>query len=110
MNRLITGQWIRKRLNVLVTGPTGAGKTGYPVPWEACRDGFTVQYHRLFRELGYAHGDGRYPKVMKKRTDVIILADQAHRQRRELLDILEDRHRRRSTVVTISCPWSIGTK
>ena len=80
MNRLIDGQWIRKHLNLLVTGPTGAGKTwiGCALGNKACRDGFTVQYHRLsrlFDELGYAHGDGRYPKVVKQlaRTDILIL-------------------------------------
>ena len=80
MNRLIEGQWIRKHLNLLITGPTGAGKTWIACALgnKACRDGFTVQYHRLsrlFDELGYAHGDGRYPKVMKKlaRTDVLVL-------------------------------------
>ena len=116
MNRLITGQWIKKKLNLLITGPTGVGKTWIACALgnKACRDGFIVQYHRLsrlFDELGYAHGDGRYPKVMKKlaRTDVVVLDDWGLTkltapQRRELLDILEDRHRRRSTVVTSQLP------
>ena len=116
MGRLIEGQWIRKRLNLLVTGPTGAGKTwiGCALGNKACRDGFTVQYHRLsrlFDELGYAHGDGRYPKVVKKlaRTDVLILDDWGLSkltapQRRDLLDILDDRHERRSTLVTSQLP------
>ena len=116
MNRLITGQWIKKRLNLLITGPTGTGKTWIACALgnKACRDGFTVQYHRLsklFDELGYAHGDGRYPKVMKKlaRTDVLALDDWGLAkltapQRRDLLDILEDRHERRSTVVTSQLP------
>ena len=55
---------------MLITGPTGMGKTWIACALgnKACRDGFTVQYRRLsrlFYELGYAHGDGRYPKVMK---------------------------------------------
>jgi len=116
MNRLIEGQWIRKHLNLLITGPTGAGKTwiGCALGNKACRDGFTVQYHRLsrlFDELGYAHGDGRYPKVVKKlaRTDVLILDDWGLSkltapQRRDLLDILDDRHERRSTLVTSQLP------
>ena len=116
MNRLISGQWIKKHLNLLITGPTGAGKTWIACALgnKACRDGFTVQYHRLLRlfdELGYARGDGRYPKVMKKlaRTDVVILDDWGLAkltapQRRELLDILEDRHERRSTVVASQLP------
>ena len=116
MTRLITGQWIRKKLNLLITGPTGTGKSWIACALgnKACRDGFTVQYRRLsrlFDELGYAHGDGRYPKVMKKlaRTDVIILDDWGLAkltapQRRELLEILEDRHERRSTLVTSQLP------
>ena len=116
MTRLVTGQWIGKRLNLLITGPTGTGKSWIACALgnKACRDGFTVQYHRLsrlFDELGYAHGDGRYPKVMKKlaRTDVIILDDWGLAkltapQRRELLEILEDRHERRSTLVTSQLP------
>ena len=116
MNRLIEGQWIRKHLNLLITGPTGAGKTWIACALgnKACRDSFTVQYHRLsrlFDELGYAHGDGRYPKVMKKlaRTDVLVLDDWGLAkltapQRRDLLDILDDRHERRSTVVTSQLP------
>ena len=49
MNRLITGQWIKKKLNLLITGPTGVGKTWIACALgnKACRDGFTVQYHRL---------------------------------------------------------------
>lgn len=116
MNRLIEGRWIRKHLNLLITGPTGAGKTWIACALgnKACRDGFTVQYHRLsrlFDELGYAHGDGRYPKVVKKlaRTDVLILDDWGLSkltapQRRDLLDILDDRHERRSTLVTSQLP------
>ena len=116
MNRLITGQWIKKRLNLLITGPTGTGKSwiACALANKACRDGFTVQYHRLsrlFDELGYAHGDGRYPKVMRKlaRTDVIILDDWGLSkltapQRRDLLEILEDRHEQRSTLVTSQLP------
>ena len=80
MNRLAEGQWIKKRLNLLITGPTGTGKTWIACALgnKACRDGFSVQYHRvsrLFDELGYAHGDGRYPKIIRKiaRTDLIIL-------------------------------------
>ena len=62
MNRLITGQWIKKRLNLLITGPTGVGKTWVACALgnKACRDGCTVQYHRLsrlFDELGYYSGN-----------------------------------------------------
>ena len=66
MNRLITGQWIKKRLNLLITGPTGTGKSwiACALANKACRDGFTVQYHRLsrlFDELGYYSGNRFIP-------------------------------------------------
>ena len=97
-------------------GPDRSGQDldGCALGNKACRDGVIVQYLRLsklFNKLDYAHGDGRYPKVMKKlaRTDVVILdvwglTKLTAPQRRELLDILEDRHWRRSTVVTSQLP------
>ena len=87
---------------------------------KACRDGFTAQYHRLsrlFDALALAHGDGRHPQIMKKlaRTDVLViddwgLAKLTAPQRRELLDILDDRHGRRSTVVTSQLPVDLWHK
>ena len=122
MNTLIGGGWIKKHLNVLVTGPTGVGKTWIACALgnKACRDGFTAQYHRLsrlFDDLALAHGDGRYPQIMKKlaRTDVLLLDDWGLAkltapQRRDLLDILDDRHDRKSTVVTSQLPVDLWHK
>ncbi len=53
MSRLATGQWIGEHLNVIITGPTGVGKTwiACALAHKACRDGFTVRYQRLPRLL-----------------------------------------------------------
>jgi DNA replication protein DnaC len=116
MRDLGSCQWIRKHLNLLITGPTGVGKTwiSCALAHKACRSGFTAQYRRLsrlFDELSYAHADGRYPQLMKKlaRTDVIVLDDWGLAkltapQRRDLLEVLDDRHDRRSTLITSQLP------
>ena len=116
MRDLASCQWIKKHLNLLITGPTGVGKTwiACALVHKACRSGFTAQYYRLsrlFDELSYAHADGRYPLLMKKlaRTDVIVLDDWGLAkitapQRRDLLEVLDDRHNRRSTLITSQLP------
>lgn len=63
-------QWIAHHDNCLITGPTGAGKTylACALAHKACREGYTVLYHRLprlFPELAIAKGDGRYPKLLR---------------------------------------------
>ena len=116
MRNLAGCQWIKQHLNVLITGPTGVGKTwnACAITHKACRSGFTAQYYRLsrlFDELSYAQADGRYPLLMKKlaRTDVIVLDDwglakMTAPQRRDLLEVLDDRHNRRSTLITSQLP------
>jgi len=97
-------------------GPTGAGKTwlACALAHKACRDGYRVHYlrlPRLFQELPIAKGDGRYPKLLAAlaKTDVLVLDDWglstfSDEQRRDMLEILEDRHGRRATLITSQLP------
>jgi DNA replication protein DnaC len=116
MISLASCQWVRDRRNILITGPTGIGKTwiSCALGQAACRQGHTTLYlrlPRLLQELPIAKGDGRYPKLMASlaRTDVLILDDWALAKlnddhRRDLLEVLEDRHDRKSTLVTSQFP------
>ena len=116
MARLATCQWVREHHNVLIPGPTGIGKTwlGCALGQPACRDGLTALYLRLPRflqELPIAKGDGRYGKLltMLAKTDVLILDDWglapfSEENRRDLLEIVEDRHDRRATIITSQLP------
>lgn len=113
---LATCQWIRDHRNVLITGPTGAGKTwiACALGHQACRDGWTTLYLRLPRllhDLLLAKGDGRYPKLMTTlaKTELLILDDWglavlSDENRRDLLELLEERHERRATMVTSQLP------
>lgn len=113
---LASCDWIAHHKNVLLTGPTGVGKTylSCALANKACREGYSVRYLRLGRfldDLGLAHADGRYPKLMSQlaRTDLLVLDDWGlaplgDADRRELLEILEDRHELRSTMVTSQLP------
>lgn len=113
---LVSCQWVRDRHNVLITGPTGIGKTwiACALGHKACREGFTALYlrlPRLLQELPIAKGDGRYVKLMASlaKTELLILDDWglatlSDENRRDLLEILEDRHDRRATIVTSQFP------
>lgn len=110
--KLAEGRWLKEHLNCLITGPAGVGKSfiACALAHQACRDGLSVRYLRLPRllnDLTIARGDGRYRKLLAQlaRTDLIVLDDFgvaafSDEARRDLLEILEDRYQRRSTVIT----------
>lgn len=116
MASLATCRWIQEGLNLILNGPTGVGKTwiACALAQKACREGYTAVYlrlPRLFEELSLAHSDGRFPKLMATyaKTDLIILDDWglaklSAEQRRDLLELIDDRHGSRSTLVTSQLP------
>jgi DNA replication protein DnaC len=114
--QLGSGQWLRDGLNLIIGGPTGVGKTwlACALTHKACRDGYSVRYlrfPRLLEDLGMAHGDGRFAKLMASyaKTDLLILDDWGlapftTEQRRDMLELLDDRYGHRSTLVTSQMP------
>lgn len=109
-------KWITERNNLLLTGPTGAGKTyiACALAQKACRQGLTALYlrlPRLFGDLTIAKGDGRYGKLLMQysRMDVMVLDDWGvtpltTENRRDLLEILDDRYEKKSTLITSQLP------
>jgi DNA replication protein DnaC len=116
MASLVALDWVRQSLNLCLTGPTGCGKTWLACALgnEACRRGFSVRYlrlPRLFEMLRIAHGDGSYSKLMNQllKTDLLILDDWGIQkisaaQRNDLMEVIEDRHGRRSTLIASQLP------
>jgi DNA replication protein DnaC len=113
---LLTGKWITDKRNLIITGPCGVGKTwlACALTQAACRTGVTALYKRLprlFDELELAHGDGRFPRLFRSltKTQLLILDDWGPdrltaSQRRDLMEIVEDRYGAGSTLITSQLP------
>lgn len=116
MRQLATGRWIEAHQNVVITGATGVGKSyiACALAQQACRLGHRVLYRRaprLFDELTLARADGTYAKLLARfaRAEVFVLDDWGlapaqDMERRDLLEILEDRHGLRATIWTSQLP------
>jgi len=116
IRQLATCRWIDEHQNVVVTGATGTGKTyvACALAQQACRKGFRAIYLRATRlneELTLAHADGSYANLLARlaRVDVLViddwgLAPPKDQERRDLLEIVEDRYGTRSTIITSQVP------
>lgn len=113
---LALNQWVTSHHNILVTGPTGAGKSylACALAQKACRDGHATLYQRvprLLQEIAVSRLDGRYAKLIAPITkcEVLILDDLlisplTREEQRELLEIVEERYDRKATIVTSQLP------
>ncbi len=113
---LSNGDWLRAHHNLHITGPTGTGKSWLACAFgnQACRQGLSVRYERtgrLLDQLRVARGDGGYPKLLRQlaRVELLILDDfglkpLTQTERHDLLEVIEDRHGLRSTLLTSQLP------
>ena len=113
---LVSCDWVRKHQNLLISGPTGVGKTFLACAFaqKACREGFRTFYLRFpqfFYQIALARADGSYGGLMKKlsKTHLLVLDDLGltpmnDPERRELLELIEERHGNTSTLITSQLP------
>lgn len=112
MLELASCRWIAAHQNLILTGPTGIGKTYLPcaLGHKACRDGYRVLYARVprfFTEIYQARVDGSYSRLLQRiaKLDLLIIDDLGSaaldgNERRDLREVLEDRYSMRSTLIT----------
>ena len=113
---LAQGQWIARKQNLIITGPCGVGKSwlACALGQKACRDDYSLLYkrtNRMFAELETGRADGRYPRLFRAltRVNLLILDDWGPDrlnadQRRDLMEIVEDRYQNAATMITSQLP------
>jgi DNA replication protein DnaC len=111
-----TCDWVRRHQNVIIVGPTGTGKTflACALAHRACREGlsaFYIRTSRLYHALAIARADGSYGNVLARLArvavlilDDLVLAALADQERRDLLEVVEDRNDTASTIITSQLP------
>ncbi len=116
MRLLATGEWLRLNNNILVLGPTGVGKSfiACALGNQAARGGTSVRYQRLPRlldDLAMARAEGKYARLLAQVSKVRLLilddwlmAKLTGEQRRDLLEVIDDRHQRGSTILATQVP------
>ena len=116
LRTLASSEWVRQKLNLVFSGPAGVGKSwlACALAQKACRDGFSVLHKRtseLFRDLAVAHADGSLGRMLVRlsQIDVLLLDDFAMAplkdcERRDFLEVCDDRYQRRSLILTSQMP------
>lgn len=116
VRQLMTCQWAKQKQNIIITGATGTGKSflASALTETACRQGLRalfVRVPRIVEELAVARVSGAYASTLAKisRIDVVVLDDfllapMKDTERRDLLEVLEDRYARASTIITSQMP------